>query len=147
LPLPQLIYVCSALYLSAVMYLSEWEMALTEGSGDDSWSCATDFPCASANAFKWHPKVFRSACVRRRCWQLPGLTQARVLVEFRNAFPKPAIPSAWRAWAQGWGGITAGTDLRAHKLEGITADESGAVTRINLSHKGLEGKHIPGRHQ
>ena len=35
------------------------------------------------------------------------LTQAQVLVEFRNAFPKLAK-------LRGWGGITAGTDLRAH---------------------------------
>jgi hypothetical protein len=68
------------------------------------------------------------------------LTQAQVLVEFRNAFPKLAK-------LRGWGDIAAGTDLRAHKLEGITVDESGAVTRINLSDKELEGKNIPGRHQ
>ena len=35
----------------------------------------------------------------------------------------------------------------AHNLEGITADESGVVTRIHLFDKGLEGKHSPGRHQ
>ena len=68
------------------------------------------------------------------------LTQAQVLVEFRNAFPKLAK-------LRGWGGITAGTDIRAHNLEGITVDESGAVTRINIIDKGLEGKHIPGCHQ
>jgi hypothetical protein len=48
-------------------------------------------------------------------------------VEFRNAFPKLAK-------LRRWGGITAGTDLRAHNLEGIMVDGSGAVMRmIDLS--------------
>jgi hypothetical protein len=68
------------------------------------------------------------------------MSEAQVLVEFRNAFPKLAK-------LRGWGGITASTDLRARNLEGITVDESGAVTTIDLHDKGLEGKHIPGRHQ
>jgi hypothetical protein len=69
------------------------------------------------------------------------MSEAKVLVEFRNAFPKPAK-------LMGWGGITAGiTDIRAQNLEGIAADESGGVTRTNIIDKGLEGKHIPGPHQ
>jgi hypothetical protein len=49
---------------------SEWKIIISDQCGEDGWAYATDFPCATVNSFKWHMKVFQSACVRRRCWGL-----------------------------------------------------------------------------
>ena len=60
-------------------------------------------------------------------------TDAGVLVDLRNHMPGLKE-------LEGWGGLTEGSDLRAHELVGIDVNGEGRVTGIGLDGKGLEGE-------
>ena len=61
-------------------------------------------------------------------------TDARVLVELRRA--NPSLEAL-----EGWADLTAGSDLRTHKLEGINeVNDEGRVEWIVLFDKGLVGE-------